>query len=393
MRKSLTDKGVAALKPRARRYAYSDPEFAGHYIRVTPNGARSFACVVRNPDGKQVWTTLGPTERMTIATARELARTAIARVRAGLPALEAKGETFGEVVANWQLRHVERNGLRSRKEIARLLDRLILPTWRNHEFISIRRSDIAALMDKVEDENGARQADYVLNIVRAVMNWYAVRTDSYNPPIVRGMRRQSPHAQARGRILDDGEICAIWQAAESSGTYGAFVRIALLTAQRRHKIVTMRWADISEAGEWTIPKQPREKDTAGLLVLPDAAIKIIRALPQLGDNPFVFAGSGDGPFNGMSKCKARFDAALPTGMPAWVVHDLRRTARSLMSRAGVRPDVAERVLGHVQPGVAAVYDRHSYRDEKADALARLAALIDSIVNPRSNIVPLRHGRS
>ena len=60
-----------------------------------------------------------------------------------------------------------------------------------------------------------------------------------------------------------------------------------------------------------------------------------------------------------------------------------------MSRAGVSGDLAERVLGHVQPGVRGVYDRYEYRTEKADALARLAALIDGIVNPRDNVTPMR----
>jgi hypothetical protein len=76
----------------------------------------------------------------------------------------------------------------------------------------------------------------------------------------------------------------------------------------------------------------------------------------------------------------------------WVLHDLPRTARSLMSRAGVRPDIAERVLGHKQHGVEGIYDRHRYRDEKADALTRLATLIDGIVNPRENVVRLTGAR-
>ena len=92
MRKTLSDKGVSALKPRASRYAYPDPQLAGHYVRITPNGAKSFAAVTRDPDGKQIWTTLGPTERMTIATARELAREAITRVRAGSRHSRQEGE-------------------------------------------------------------------------------------------------------------------------------------------------------------------------------------------------------------------------------------------------------------------------------------------------------------
>lgn len=76
-------------------------------------------------------------------------------------------------------------------------------------------------------------------------------------------------------------------------------------------------------------------------------------------------------------------------MKPWTIHDLRRTARSLMSRAGVLSEHAERVMGHAIGGVEGVYDRHSYFDEKADVLARLAALIDSIVHPRANVVAMK----
>jgi integrase len=100
--------------------------------------------------------------------------------------------------------------------------------------------------------------------------------------------------------------------------------------------------------------------------------------------------------SGFGKRKRALDAKVAAelpNVPQWQLHDLRRTARSLMSRAGVRPDIAERVMGHVQPGVAGVYDRHAYFDEKADALAKLAALVNAIVKPRSaEIVPLRQGK-
>ena len=94
----------------------------------------------------------------------------------------------------------------------------------------------------------------------------------------------------------------------------------------------------------------------------------------------MFAGRGGSYLTGYSKSKSQLDAKLGD-IPAWTLHDLRRTARSLMSRASVRPDIAERVLGHSIKGVAAVYDRHSYRDEKAAALRQLAALLPTIHNP------------
>jgi integrase len=266
MRKSLTDKGVAALKPRAQRYAFPDPELTGHYVRVTPGGSKSFAAVARS-NGKQVWTHIGAADVMTIAEARDQAREILKRVRAGLPATEAKGETFAIIAVNWLKRHVDANKLRSCREIRRLLDVHVLPVWGDREFLSIRRSDVAALLDEIEDDHSARQADAVLTVVRSLMNWFATRQDDYTPPIVRGMRRQSPHQMARARVLTDDELRAIWTASEGAGPFGAGVRLCFLTAQRKSKVFQMRWAEI-EGNEWTIPKAPREKDNAGVLVLP-----------------------------------------------------------------------------------------------------------------------------
>jgi integrase len=392
MRKTLSDKGVAALKPRAARFAYPDPELRGHYIRVTSNGAKSFVAVTLDPHGKQVWATIGPTDRYSIEAARELAREAIKRVHAGLPAFEVpppKPATFKDVAEQWLARHVHANGLRSIAQITRHLNAHIYPAWAERVFLDVRRSDVAALLDQVQDNHGARAADYVLSIVRAIMNWYATRNDDFAPPIVRGMQRRSVHAQARARILDDDEIRRIWTAADTSGSFGAIVKLCLLTAQRSRKVAALKWADISRDGEWTILAQAREKNTAGSLILPKAALDIIRARPQLGDNPHVFAGRfRNGPFDSFGPAKGKFDAKLAS-MKQWVVHDARRTARSLMSRAGVRPDIAERVLGHAIAGVGGVYDRHSYRAEKAAALAKLATLIDAIVNKRTaDVLPM-----
>jgi integrase len=228
------------------------------------------------------------------------------------------------------------------------------------------------------------------------MNWYASRHDDYVPPIVRGMRRTSPKERARSHLLDDHEIRLIWKQAEANGTFGACVRLLLLTAQRRDKVASMKWSDVSLDGTWTIAVEAREKGTAGELVLPKIALDIIREQPQLGNNPYVLAARGNGHIGGWSKPKAVFDAKVAEaaraaklpGVRPYVLHDLRRCSRSLLSRAGVRPDIAERVMGHAIPGVEGVYDRHAYKDEKADALARLAALIDSIVHPRANVMPL-----
>jgi integrase len=391
MRKTLTDKGVAALKPRPQRFAFPDPQLVGHYVRIQPSGAKTFVTVARSPAGKQVWTNIGAADVMSIDEAREKARHAIKRVRDGLPAFDEppRRDSFQEIAEGWLKRHAEAKGLRSLGNIRRLLRVHVFPKWSKRPFLQIRRSDVTALLDHVEDNHGARQADLVLTVVRSIMNWHAKRHDDYAPPIVKGMGRQNQKEQSRARILTDDEIRSIWKRAEGNGRFGAIIRLALLTAQRRTKIASMKWDDLSSDGEWNIPKESREKDTAGTLKLPEVALDIIRAQPRLATNPHVFAGREGKPFSGFSVTKTAFDASLPD-LESWVIHDLRRTARSLMSRAGVRPDIAERVMGHAIAGVEGVYDRHEYRSEKADALQRLATLVATIVNPPTgNVRPIR----
>src|SRR4029077_14278553 len=102
------------------------------------------------------------------------------------------------------------------------------------------------------------------------------------------------------------------------------------------------------------------------------------------------AAHGGGYVSGWSKMKRAFDRKVK--IAPWAFHDLRRTARSLMSRAGVSSDIAERVMGHAIAGVEGVYDRHQYRDEKADALKRLAQqIMDVVVPPPANVRKLRRG--
>ena len=272
--------------------------------------------------------------------------------------------------------HCEAKGLRSLAEYRYQITRME-HEWTGREFKSIGRGDLSKLLDKVEIKSGQRQASLTLAVFSSMANWHATREDDYRSPVVKGMKRGD--TAGRDRILDDNELRAVWKQAEADGTFGAFVRILLLTGQRKEKVASMRWDDITGA-TWTIPTEKREKGNAGVLVLPDLALEIVNAQPRFASNPYVFAGEGGGHIKGWSRRKRQFDAQLE-GVKPWVLHDLRRTARSLMSRAGVRPDISERVLGHIIKGVEGVYDRHSYTEEKAHALKALAGLIDRIVNP------------
>jgi integrase len=202
------------------------------------------------------------------------------------------------------------------------------------------------------------------------------------------MARTKPKERARTRFLDDQEIRDVWHALDKAkvpACYPAFVRTLLLTAQRRSDVSHMASTEI-EGNAWVIPavRYKTKKDNAVPLT------KKVLQLIGSGRKGFVFSSdSGKHAFSGYSKAKNGLDRTLAElrkqdgrkPMARWSYHDLRRTARSLMSRAGVPSDHAERVLGHAIGGVRAVYDRHAYLAEKTDALEKLAALIDRIISP------------
>jgi integrase len=390
-RRRFDDKAIERLKPKAKRYAVPDSEMIGHFIRVMPSGVKSYVAVARDRFGKQVWTTIGSTDHVGIEEARTKAREIIGRVKAGKPATEPPpppADSFQSVAENWLRRHVEAKGLRSEYEIKRSLTKYVLPHWRDRPFVQIKRSDVARLLDHIEDEHGARQADAVLTVVRSICGWYATRDDNYVVPIVKGMKRCTN--RSRERILDDHEIRCLWGVCEESGAFGALLQLALLTAQRKAKLLGMKRSHISDDGTWTVPSEEREKGTGGELMLPKLALAILRRLPPVHGSDLVFVPARAGKMSsshGMLKIRA----ALPKGFPQFTIHDLRRTARSLMSKAGVNPEHAERTLGHVIGGVEGVYDRHSYRDEKRIVLEKLAALLTQIISgkPSDKIVPMR----
>src|SRR5262249_51270915 len=134
----------------------------------------------------------------------------------------------------------------------------------------------------------------------------------------------------------------------------------------------LRRSELSADGKtWTIPGS-RYKNGRDLVVpLSRWAQAIIASMPVLPGGDFVFSGDGASPLGNFGDRKATFDAAC--GVRGWVIHDLRRAARTLLSRAGVNADIAERCLGHSLSGVRRTYDRHEYEAEKRDAFAALAA--------------------
>lgn len=398
------EKAVATSRQSAKRQVIFDEATTGLALIVSPKGKKSFSIVARDPAGKQVWKRIGEPLSMTVADARKEAAAAVARVKAGEAALlppeppQAAPETFKAVAGRFVTRWVDQGGkkgdgvaLRSKGEIERQLKAYVYPKWEDRPFLSIRRGAVTDLIDEMVAERGAVQADRVLSTLSKLFNWYRQYDEEYVNPIIPEMRRSGSAAdRARERILSDDEIRAVWTGCEA-GTFGALVRVGLLTGQRRAKLKAMKREDIAADGTWSIPTEAREKNNPGKLKLSKQALEIINGQPEIEGNPYVFAGRGKKAFNSFSAGKRDLDKAVK--IAPWVFHDLRRTAKSLMARTGVRPDISERVLGHVISGVEGVYDRHDYAEEKGRALEALAGLIERILQgAQSNVVQLEAAR-
>jgi integrase len=269
----------------------------------------------------------------------------------------------------------ENGKLRSGDQRCATFARLLYPTLGDQQIADIKRSDVVRLLDKIEDERGPRMAHVTLAYLSKLFKWHAARNDDFRTPIVRGMGRVKPKDRERKRILTDDELRAVWRAAEASlEPFERMVRFILLTGARRTEAAAMAWIELN--GEWILPAA-RSKTKVDLIR--PLSKEARAALPAKVDGccPYVFTTDGTTPLSGYSKFKVAFDKAC--GVTGWRLHDLRRTARSLMSRAGVPTDHAERCLGHVILGVRGVYDRYEYLEEKRDAFNGLAALINSIV--------------
>jgi integrase len=357
----------------------------GFGVRVTAAGVRSFVINYRIAHQERRYT-IGQYPDWSVLNAVKAAKALRQRIDRGEDPLDGrrkqesvKENAFQAICEEFFRR--DGAGLRTKNDRENDLRRLAYPKLGAKAIEDIRRTDIIRLLDGVADNHGLVMADRLLAYMRRVMNWHASRSDTYSSPIVRGMARTKGKERARERTLTDDEIKAVWRAAEAStAPYSRLLRFILLTGARRAEAAEMAWSELSGA-DWTLPAI-RNKTKVDL-VRP-LSKQALAALPPKGNGTFVFTTDGATPIGGFSKFKLAFDEAC--GVKGWTVHDLRRTARTLMSRAGVNIDIAERCLGHVMPGVRGTYDRHQYIDEMQRAYEALASLIDRVVNPTADNV-------
>jgi integrase len=247
------------------------------------------------------------------------------------------------------------------------------------------------MLDRIEDHNGPRAADVALAVLRRIMRWHATRDDEFITPVVPGMTRQNGKDHRRTRILTDDELRAVWQATEDNTAFSALVRFLLLTSARRNEAAGMRWDEVDADGIWTLPASRSKTKAEVVRPLSKVALALVEQMPQIDGCPFVFTSTARSPIVQFSGPKRKLDAA--SGIHGWRLHDLRRTARSLLPRAGVHSDIAERCLGHSRGDIIERYDQHKYLDEMQRAFEALATQIEIIVNPPEGaVIPMRRQR-
>jgi integrase len=387
----LTDTKIAAIKPPEKGQAeYPDHKVTGLRLRVGTSGAKVWI-VRRRAGAKVVNRKIGTYPAMKLAAARIAAEKVIAALEK-MGSTEALDRTFGEVAEHW-IDNVAKGKNKSWRLQERRLEMHVLPHWRSRKIAEIRRGDVRELLDGIE---GDVLPNRVLTTIKTVFR-YALSRDWIDASPVEGIAK--PKAESsRDRVLDMGEIARVWRAAGLLGyPNGHFVRMLILTAQRRSEVAGMRWTSLDvDQGTWTLSADETKAARSHLVPLSTAAMDIVKSAPEMG--PFVFTTDGETHIFNFAKTKQlldKFIAAKGEPLPGWTLHDLRRSAATHMVRLSIAETIVGRVLNHAATGVTArVYALHSYAPEKRSALDRWAQEVMRAVSGEGadKVVRLRGGK-
>jgi integrase len=421
-RKNLTPTLISGLKPapEGQRYQVMDAQVPGFGVRVTDKGKRTFILRTRYPgNSTPARREIGSCADITLTDAREKARKWRSLVAQGIdPAAEEERQrqemlrnqaiTFAAVADDFiqQKLPTERKG----KAVERDIRRDLLPEWSKRPIGSITDSDVLTMIRR-KMPNGKYAARNLFALVKRFFRWaISQRTYGLISSPCEGLQASAilgEMSRSRDRILSEDEIFAYSRAAmRLPYPYGPVYHGLLLTALRVNELADASRPEFNYRDRvWVIPAERMKGKNAGkkqarahAVPLTGDFLALLERLPRLNGGPYLFSTTnGETPTWIGSKVKKRLDRRMLSTLRAlarvrgedaravqlrpFVVHDIRRTVRSQLSRLKVAEEVREAILAHVRPGIVGVYDHHDYLDEKRDALELWAARLRQIVNP------------
>ncbi|WOE74659.1 tyrosine-type recombinase/integrase [Alterisphingorhabdus coralli] len=380
MKKTLTNKTVLALKPKAKRYDVRDVYLPGFGVRVTPEGRKSFYATYRYGI-RQRRQTLGTYPIVTLAEARERALDTFRKVEQGIDPQNVRRSEFMTLSDGVDafIRQYAKPQNKCWKETNRALKRELVSRFGERDVKQVTRADILEAVDAAVERGSNYQANRLVSYTRRMFNWFVERGIVEASPMigVKAPRREKP----RDRVMSDDELKRVIQACrEEPFPFGPYILILMATAQRRSEVANMRWSEINFDNQvWEICAERSKNGKPHNVSLTPFAISILKALPRFIDCDLVFTTTRTTPISGITKMHKRI--CENSGTTGWRLHDLRRTAATNMAKMKIPPHEIERVLNHVSgtiSGVAAVYNRYGYEDEKRDALVKWGEFLEQL---------------
>jgi integrase len=421
----LTDIAIRKLcaSPPPKRLEHADGKIAGLFFITQPSGATSWALRYRANGIPRKLTLAVPS--LDLKAARRAAEEARGRIARGEdPARQraadraaAKAEREGETdlvekVVETFIERYAKPQTRDWRETERLLRRNVVDRWKGRRLSQIGRADVHNLLDTIcdrglRDRGAPISANRVFAQLRKMCSWAVARGIVERSPCDGVSVPSSEKGRSRERVLDDGELRLVWNAADSIGwPFGPIVKLLLLTGARRDEVAQMEWGEVDfDRALWTLPAARSKNRREHAIPLSDMALEVLRSLPRIERSGFVFTTNARTAVSGFSKAKPALDRAMADlagegaqPIPGWVLHDCRRSVATNLQKLGVRLEVTEAVLNHVsgsRAGVVGVYQRHEWAAEKRQALDAWARRLDAIVSgaATSNVVELAKARA
>jgi integrase len=412
--KKLTDKKVESLRPKTKRYIEWDGR-TGLGVRVSPFGKKTFIFMYRF-NGKARMMTLGTygttAPDISLADAGQIKADAVKDIKQGIDPgqkeitkkrLHREAPTVAELVDEY-IENWAKKRKRSWAEDERILKLDIVPVWGNRKAKSIIRRDVITLLNSIVERDAPIQANRTLAVVRKMFN-FAVGQDIIPATPCAEIQAPAPEKQ-RDRVLADAEIKTLWDElpkARMTELTRLAIKLQLATAQRIGEVAAAEWSEIDLDGNiWTIPGEKTKNGLPHRVPLSPMALELLQSIRiESGASQYLFpspreavghmspSAMGRAMYKAILEKKEKYRINLKDVTP----HDLRRTAASKMTEAGIPRLVVSKVLNHAETGITAVYDRHGYDNEKRQALDTWARKLDSIITGKGEgkVIPIQKG--